>query len=270
VATWNPQKYLQYADERALPFRHLIAAVDDLEPTSIVDLGCGPGGFTATLLAKWPSARIVGVDSSPQMIERATKRTVPSRLTFELCDLTTWIAPCQIDLVIANAVLHWIEDHASLLDHLADQLADSGVLAFQVPANHDAPSHRLLRDICVSRRWRSKLAGHPRTGVREAKWYIDTLSHMGLAVTAWQTTYFHRLTGDDPVLEWVRGTTLRPILDRLDGEEQDELVAQYGAALRAAYPSHGGVTSFPFTRTFVIARKNTTGVDARAEARVLA
>jgi trans-aconitate 2-methyltransferase len=250
--TWDPDQYLRFGAERALPFRHLVAAVDHLQPDIVVDLGCGPGGLTATLLERWPTARITGIDTSAEMIGHARRREVPERLTFEVGDVRSWSAPHPVDLMISNACIHWIDDHRVLLDHLVPQLSGGGTLAFQVPANHDAPSHTLLRELCSSERWRDRLDGHPRTGVREPVWYMSELTNRGMKITLWQTTYHHRLEGDNPVLEWVRGTTLRPVLELLDEHEQLEFTTSYGALLREAYPEHAGITVLPFNRLFVL------------------
>jgi trans-aconitate 2-methyltransferase len=252
---WSPDQYLRFAPERALPFRHLVAAVDDLEPSTVVDLGCGPGGLLATLLKRWPTARITGIDASEAMIERARRKTVAGSLDFETGDAVTWQASEPVDLMLANACFHWIDDHHRLFDHLLPQLAENGTLAFQVPANHTEPSHTILGELCSSFRWRDRLEGFPRTGIHEPQWYLDELGSRGLEVNAWQTTYFHILEGEDPVLEWVRGTTLRPVLERLQDGEQGPFLEEYGALLRKAYPTRDGKTVFSFKRTFVVAMK---------------
>ena len=196
---------------------------------------------------------MVGVDSSPEMINRAGGLEIPGSLRFEIGNISRWRAPQPIDLLFSNACFHWIDDHRKLFDHLLPQLAPGGTLAFQVPANHDAPSHRILRELCSSERWRAQLEGHPRTGVREPQWYLDVLGERGLGVTAWQTTYHHILSGDNPVLEWVRGTTLRPILALLPRTENANFLAEYGRRVQAAYAQRNGLTVFPFTRIFIVA-----------------
>jgi len=251
---WNPDRYLRFSEERALPFRHLVAAVDHHDPSTVVDLGCGPGGMTATLLERWPETRITGIDSSEEMIAHARRWAVAGRLEFEIGDLLTWRPQESVDLMLASASFHWIDDHRVLFDHLLPHLSERGSLAFQVPANHTEPSHTILGMLCSSPRWCDRLGGLPRTGVREPQWYLDEFGVRGLEVNAWQTTYFHILEGEDPVLEWVRGTTLRPVLERLPEEEHEEFLNEYGAHLREAYPSRDSITVFPFKRTFVVAR----------------
>jgi trans-aconitate 2-methyltransferase len=252
---WDPDRYLRYEGPRSLAFHHLAAAIDGFDPAVVVDLGCGTGKLTASLANRWPTARITGVDSSEEMIGRARKRAVPDRLEFMVAHVATWQSTEPVDLMISNACFHWIDDHQALFGHLMPQLAPGGVFAFQVPANHDEPSHTILRELCSSPGWRDRLDGLPRTGVREPQWYLDDLGGRGLTVRAWQTTYFHCLEGENPVLEWMRGTTLRPVLERLSDSGSDAFLAEYGARLREAYPVRDESTLFPFKRTFVVATK---------------
>ena len=250
--TWDPDQYLRFETERSLPFRHLVAAVDHIEPSSIVDLGCGPGGLTASLLDHWPEARITGIDASEEMIERASSRVVANGIEFELAEVLDWQSPKPVDLILSNACFHWIDDHRALFDHLLPQLADDGAMAFQVPANHTEPSHTILGELCSSPRWRDRLDGLPKTGVQDPQWYIEELNDRDLDATSWQTTYFHVLDGDEPILEWVRGTALRPVLRRLPSDDHDAFLSHYGKLLSETYPPHGGRTVFPFKRTFVV------------------
>jgi trans-aconitate 2-methyltransferase len=253
--TWDPDRYLAYADERALPFHHLVAGVAHLRPRRVLDVGCGPGALTATLLAQWPEARIHGIDSSPEMIERAGRRALSSRLSFELADVTNWTTDEPLDLVLSNACFQWIEDHAGLLNLLVSMMSEHATLAFQVPANHDSPSHTILGELCASERWRHLLGDVYRVNVRDPEWYVSEFERRGLRPTVWQTTYFHRLSGDNPVCEWVKGSTLRPILEFLIDDRRDVFVEEYSALLRKTYPRVDGVTVFPFTRTFVVAAR---------------
>lgn len=244
---WDPNQYLSFADERALPFHHLVTAVVHPRPHRVLDIGCGPGALTATLLERWPSAKIQGIDSSPEMIELAERRAVFHRLRFAHADIRSWRPEKPYDLILSNACLHWIEDHSSLLRRLVSMLNHGGVLAFQVPANHDRPSHLILDELCGSERWKHLLAGLRANHVQEPDRYAEELGRLGFHPTVWQTNYFHRLAGEDPVLEWVKGTALRPVLDRLVDEDREAFLAEYGARLRRAYPAREGMTVFPFT-----------------------
>jgi trans-aconitate 2-methyltransferase len=209
------------------------------------------------LLDRWPAATVVGVDSSADMIEAAAKFAVPDRLAFLRADLRDWQPDRPVDIVVGNAVLHWVPGHLDLLSTLAGWLAPGGALAFQVPDNFTEPSHLIIRDLRLSPRWRDRLGdGADRTvGVERPETYLNTLADLGLHADVWQTTYLHLLPGDDAVLEWIKGTALRPVLDQLanDADATEAFLAECGAALREAYPAGRHGTLFPFRRTFAVA-----------------
>jgi trans-aconitate 2-methyltransferase len=250
---WSPERYLRFASERARPFRDLVARVEHPGPRVVADLGCGPGALTATLPERWPGAFVVGVDASPSMLALAGRRARPGRLGFVLADLATWSPAKSLDVIVSNATFHWLADHAALLDRLLGLLAPGGVLAFQVPANADAPSHRAVAELVASTAWRDRLEGTLAPGAATLEWYVEHLAGRGCAVDAWQTTYVHLLDGDDAVLRWLEGTTLRPILAALETAERPLFLQQLRALLREAYPHRGWGTAFPFTRRFVVA-----------------
>lgn len=250
---WDPAQYARYARQRNQPFFDLVAQIRADAPAHVVDLGCGSGDLTATLTQRWPGAAIRGIDSSPEMIERASgiKGVDVALGTAQSFDAS------GVDVVISNAMLQWVRGHVSLLTSWAGQLNDGGWLAFQVPANFDAPSHRLMRELAASETWRGRLPDQVRgtDTVLEPTGYLDLLIEAGLAVEVWQTEYFHVLSGDDPVLEWVRGTGLRPILAALSPQDAAEFSVEYASLLRDAYPPRTYGTVFPFLRTFVVAHK---------------
>jgi trans-aconitate 2-methyltransferase len=255
---WDPRQYAVYADERARPFFELIARIGVEKPAEVIDLGCGPGGLTATLLQRWPAARIVGVDSSADMIEASAEHAVPGRLSFVQADVARWQPTGPVDVVVANALLQWIPGHLELLPRITSWLRPSGVFAFQVPDNFDEPSHTLLRDLRTTPRWRDEIgAGADRSvGVERPESYLETLTRLGLTADVWQTTYLHILPGDDAVLEWVKGTALRPVLSALRNEaDRHAFLGEYAAALRSAYPPRPWGTLFTFRRTFAVARR---------------
>lgn len=258
VPSWDPGQYARYADERSRPFHELVARVPVDAPRQVVDLGCGPGRLTRRLAERWPAARVVGVDNSATMIAAAAEHRLPDgRLDFVESDLRDYAPPGPVDLVVSNASLQWVPDHLALLPRFVDWLSPEGVLAFQVPDNFAEPSHRLLRELRDSPRWRSRVGdGADRSAaVHEPVRYLQTLAGLGLTVDVWTTTYLHVLTGDDPVLEWTKGTALRPVLDVLPDGDRAPFLDEYAAALRAAYPPGPAGTVFPFRRTFVVAHR---------------
>jgi trans-aconitate 2-methyltransferase len=250
---WDPAQYARYSGQRSRPFFDLTAHLDVEAPETVVDLGCGSGELTRTLAERWPAATVHGIDSSAEMIEQAP---TAGNLRFTIGTAQDFDAT-GTDILISNAVLQWVPDHGELLVTWSRQLNRGGLLAFQVPANFDAPSHRLMRQLAESPAWRDRLQGVLRgaDAVAAPADYLDLLQRHDLQVEVWQTEYLHVLPGADPVLEWMRGTGLRPVLAVLDDQDAAAFSGQYAASLRAAYPRQAYGTVFGFTRTFVIARK---------------
>lgn len=262
---WDPHQYLRHAGHRLRPLLDLLAHVPEELPgppgrPRVADLGCGPGGPSTALVARWPEAHVTGYDNSAEMLEEAGAQAREG-LDFAHADLATWRPDPgeRFGLLFSNAALHWVPDHPDAFPAWIEALPPGGVLAFQVPGNFAAPSHTLLAELRDSPRWRSRLGAPTRTRpVLDPAGYADRLARLGCDVDAWETTYLHLLTGPDPVLDWTRGTTLRPVLARLDDEPaaRDDFLAEYAAALRAAYTRReDGVTPFPFRRVFVVAVK---------------
>lgn len=267
---WDATQYLRFGGERTRPFIDLLARVGAELPEYVVDMGCGPGNLTVLLAERWPSAAVCGVDSSPQMIKAARKlisadalRSTGSGLTSHapglsvmLDDVRHWEPQSLPDVIISNAVLQWVPGHRELLVRWADQLAAGGWLAFQVPGNFDQPSHAILREMAASARWRPLLRDVElnRQSADPAD-YAELLARVGCEVDAWETTYVHILQGPDPVLEWYRGTGLRPVLAVLDADQAADFLAEYGAQVREAYPPSSFGTIFPFRRVFAVAHR---------------
>jgi len=253
---WDPDQYLRFGDERARPFADLVARIDIAAPAVVVDLGCGPGTLTVGLCERWPTASVIGVDSSPDMVA-AARPLANERVQFFEADLRTWRPGDAADVVVANATLQWVEGHDRLLGDLLDMLRPDGVLAFQVPGNFDAPSHRCIEETVLSDPWRdvidASVLERPRS--HAAAHYLEVLADLGCLVDGWETTYLHVLHGARPVLEWVRGTALRPVLAALDPSRHEEFCDALAARLAVVYPQRNGRTVLPFRRIFVVARR---------------
>jgi trans-aconitate 2-methyltransferase len=256
MATWDANQYLKFAEERSRPFFDLLSQVRLEAPASVVDLGCGTGSLTRTLADRWPRARVVGVDNSADMLKKAEPVAIPGRLDFVQADLNDWSPTTPLDLIVSNAAFHWMPDHEPLFARLAKTIAPGGMMAVQMPHRFQTPSQHAVEQTSADPRWATLLAGVGlnQESVKPVEWYVRVLYKLGFTVNAWETTYVHVLTGDDPVLEWIKGTGLRPLLDRL-GPQQGEFLSDLGARLRQAYPQEEGVTLFPFPRVFFVATK---------------
>lgn len=256
---WDPEQYARFADDRGRPFHDLLGRVGARAPRTVVDLGCGTGELTASLLDRWPSAEVVGVDSSPEMVAAASA-SASGRLVVEEADMRDWVrgrSGASCDVVVSNAALQWVPDHLDLLPALVRLLAPGGWLAVQIPGNHDGPSHTLLRELAASEPYAPHVADVARRPVLPGPQdYLTALSALGCAVDAWETTYLHVLTRPDPVWEWISGTGARPVLQALPENLRADFAATYRARLRAAYPAEPYGTVLPFRRVFAVARRD--------------
>lgn len=215
------------------------------------DLGCGTGEITEALARRWPAARVLGIDSSPEMLSRARER---QGVEWVQGDIRTWEPDGPVDLIFSSAALHWVPGHTGLFPRLFSRLSPGGRLAVQMPRNFAQPSHTLLAETARGARWADRLSHLGRQApVASPDWYHDLLRPLASVLDVWETTYLQALTGDDPVAAWTRSTAARPYLEAL-GSDAEAFMEEYSARLRMAYPPRpDGVTLFPFTRLFVIA-----------------
>jgi trans-aconitate 2-methyltransferase len=257
MPSWNADQYLKFADERTQPARDLLARIAVDGPGKAIDLGCGPGNSTALLAERWPKAAIAGLDSSPAMI-RAAERDYPGH-RWQVGDITGWATGTEniFDVVFSNAALQWVPDHPKLYPALFDHVAPGGALAVQVPMNLDAPAHLAMRELASTPAWACLL---PPGGVREwhvhhPGFYYDLLSPLAARLELWETEYLHVMENTAAIVEWYKGTGLRPFLDALPSDpERGNFLADYADRLEDAYPAQAdGRVLFPFRRFFLIA-----------------
>lgn len=252
---WQAKQYMLFENERTRPVRDLLAAVPATHVHSAVDLGCGPGNSTETLAAHAPGAAIVGLDSSADMIAAARQRL--PQFQFDVTDIATWDARGPYDLILANAVLQWVPGHERLFPSLVEKLAPGGSLAVQMPDNLDEPAHRLLREVATHGPWAHKLKGVERTMRFGADWYYGLLKPLCARVDVWRTIYHHPLAGGaGAVVEWFKGSALRPFLAGLDDAEQQAFLQSYQDEIAKAYPALAdGTVLLPFPRLFIVATR---------------
>lgn len=262
MADWNPALYRRFEDERTRPAAELLARVPSVggasRATFAVDLGCGPGNSTELLVRRFPQARVLGVDNSASMLVSARERLPGTEFTE--ADIAAWTpaAGQAPDLLFANAALQWVPDHAELLPRLFGLLAPGGVLAIQMPDNWQEPSHRLMRDVARDPAWATQIgdAERLRTPLLGIGRYYDLLAPLAAEVDVWHTIYQHRMAGPAAIVEWLRGTGLRPFVDRLSDAQRAGFLAEYERRIDAAYPLRAdGQRLLAFPRLFIVARK---------------
>ena len=251
--SWDPERYLTYADERGRPFVDLLARVGADAPAEVVDLGCGPGNLTALLARRWPGARVRGLDSSEPMVARA--RADVAGVGFEVVDLRDWaLGEEQVDVLISNATLQWVPGHLDLLPDLVGHVRPGGWFAFQVPGNFGEPSHTIRDELAAEEPYAAHVRGVAVPSSHDPVTYLRVLQGAGCEVDAWETTYLHVLTGNDPVFTWVSGTGARPTLEALPADLRPAFEDEFRARLRTAYPDDGRGVVLPFRRVFVVGR----------------
>ncbi len=254
MADWSASQYLKFAGERTRPAADLLARVPLADPRRVIDVGCGPGNSTELLTWRYPAAEVMGLDSSPDMLAAARGR-LPD-LRFEQADLASWSPHVRYDLIFANAVLQWVPDHARLFSRLIEALPPGGCLAVQMPDNLEEPTHRLMREVVAAGPWSTKLAraAGQRSSIGSFGEYYEILAPKCATVDLWRTTYVHPLESASAVVEWLKGTGLRPFIDPLTERERDAFLAAYLARIAEAYPPQSdGKVLLRFPRLFIVA-----------------
>ena len=251
MPTWNASQYLKFTEERTQPCRDLAARVALTDPHRIIDLGSGPGNSTEVLAERWPQAGLTGLDSSAAMIAQA--RAAHPERSWIAADIAEWAAGGdRYDLVFSNAALQWLPGHPALFPKLMTHVSEGGALAVQMPGNWDAPAHQLMRNVAAQ--WPE--AKHVREWfTHDLGFYYDVLAPHAARLDLWATEYIHVMNGPEDIVEWYKGTGMRPFLDALPAaEDRERFLALYLDAVREAYPPHDdGRVLFPFRRIFMVA-----------------
>ena len=251
--TWSAKQYTMFEQQRTRPVRDLVAAIPNTDVRSAVDLGCGPGNSTEVLAERFPQAQVTGIDSSEDMLVEARRR-LPA-LRFELADIGTWKPAHRYDVILANASLQWLPDHATLYPHLVRQLAPGGTLAVQTPDNLDEPAHRLAREVAAEGPWSAKIGAVQHNERHTPSYYYELLSAHCSGVDVWRTTYQHPLADHGAVVEWFKASALRPFLAALTDDEKAAFLREYQARIASAYPALAdGTVLLPVPRLFIIAK----------------
>ena len=253
TSDWNAAVYLSFGNERLRPALDLLAQVPIERPELVYDLGCGPGTATIHLKRRWPEARVIGVDGSPDMLARA--RAEHDDIEWVEADLTAWQPDAPGDVVYSNATFQWLDDHHTLLPRVVEAVKPGGVLAIQVPNNWREPSHVSMAETAKNGPWRDRVVPILRElPVLMPHEYYAILRPLVSYLNIWETTYHQLLEGDDPIVAWTSGSSLRPLLDPLNEEERAAFVEEYRRRVTPAYPKQAdGRTIYPFRRIFMVA-----------------
>jgi len=254
MADWNAEQYLKFEDERTRPSRDLLAQVPLADARRVVDIGCGPGNSTELLVKRWPQAAVIGIDTSADMLRQARQR-LPGHSFIE-ANIAHWAPPENTDVLFANAIFQWVPGHLKHLQRLLGALPRGGVLAVQMPDNLDEPAHVLMREVAQLEPWHEMLAetARVRDNLPKPGVYYDALSPLCTRLEIWHTIYNHVLDDSAAVVEWVKGTGLRPFVDPLDPAERRQYLAEYTARIAASYlPQADGKVLFRFPRIFIVA-----------------
>lgn len=257
--SWNAKVYSQFLDLRTRPARDLLSAIpNSFQPKTVYDLGCGPGNSTILLKHRWPNARVVGLDSSLDMLQEA-KAAYPS-IDFVEGDIAHFTSQEKIDCLFANASLQWLSEHENLIPKLLQLLTPNGVLGIQMPNNFHSPTHQVTLQLLENdATWQPLLTklryGKLTAPLYKLAWYYDLLSKAGAhSLQIWETEYFQEMSEYQEIFDWVSGTGLRPVLAAMDAESQNRFKHAYIGAITKAYPLQANnKILLPFKRVFIVA-----------------
>lgn len=252
---WSATQYLRFSDERTRPARNLLDAVPNLAPGTVIDIGCGPGNSTALLVERFPGSTVSGLDSSPAMLEQA-RQALPG-IHFEQARIDAWQPDHAYDVIYGNAVLQWLPDHRNLVPKLAGHLAPGGTIAFQMPDNLQEPSHVSMAETVAAGPWASRLEdARIRDDLLGPAGYYALLAPICSRIDIWRTVYQHVMDGPEAIVEWFKGSALRPLLAKLEEGERQAFLDVYGRLIAERYPRQpDGKVLLAFPRLFVVATR---------------
>jgi len=256
MSDWDAQQYLKFEDERTRAARDLLAQVPVQDARGVVDIGCGPGNSTELLAKRWPQAKITGIDTSADMLRQARER-LPQH-TFVEANISHWAPPAGTDVLFANAIFQWVPGHLKQLMRLAMALPVGGAMAVQMPDNMSEPSHVMMREVARLPQFHTQLAHalEARGDLPKPGAYYDALRPLSSRIDIWHTVYNHVLDDAPAIVEWVKGTGLRPFLDPLEIPERREFLEAYTARIAACYlPQADGKVLLRFPRIFIVVVK---------------
>ena len=254
---WQPEQYDSFSNERSAPISELLHAIPQHNYKKIYDLGCGTGAAISQLQERWPEAEIIGIDSDAEML--TTAKLNHPEITFKQCDILTWVESTSVTedtLIFSNAALHWLDNHQTLFPKLLALVENNGCLAVQMPNNWQEPSHVEMIKLAKSEPYKSQLLSLIRENpVHSEAEYIQLLLPITNYLRVWEVTYVHKLSGTDPVLNWLKGSSLKYYLDGLSSELHHDFLKQLAETLAKSYEKDADTnTNFPFRRIFIVAQ----------------
>ena len=247
-----------FGSERTRPSAELAAQIKLTAPKTVIDLGCGPGNSTANLLDRFPDADILGVDSSEDMLESAREKYKGTSLQFGQMNISPDMSvDRQYDVVFSNACLQWVPDHERLIPRVFDMVSSGGVMAVQLPLSHRLVIYDIVSELEGSPKWKGCFEGVEKIKTLESEVYFDILSDLTDDFNIWETVYYHRMKSYNDIIEWYKGTGLRPYFRALSEDKQAEFCDDIIERLREVLPMQkNGEVIYKFPRLFFTAYKH--------------
>jgi trans-aconitate methyltransferase len=241
---WNPADYAAHSGAQTDWGLELVSRLALRGDERALDVGCGDGKITAALACRLPRGWVLGVDSSCEMIAFARAQhaaEAPGRIAFEPGDARHLRAPDGdlFDLVISNATLHWVDDHAAFLRSAAACLQPGGRLVVSCGGKGNAHDVFLaLRATLRDSRWR----GFFRR-LEAPYFFYDTEDYKRWLAQAGFTDARIRLTdeklefaGSAGLAAWIR-TTWMPYTQRVPADQREQFIGEVVARFEAAHPA---------------------------------